>query len=153
MQEVKKKETMPDAKYESVLVAQLINRIMRQGKKTVAESIVYDSFEEIKKKTKKEPLEVFEEALRNVSPVLEVKSKRVGGATYQVPVQVGKERKIALAMQWIIQAAKSQKGKSMSQKLAEEIMAAANNTGKAVKRKDDTHRMAEANKAFAHFAW
>lgn len=143
----------PDPVYDNVIVAKFINQVMRRGKKTVARKIVYGAFDIIKTKTKKEPLEVFELAFRNASPLLEVKSKRVGGATYQVPKEVKGERRLTLAMRWIIQAAKSKKGKPMREKLAEELIAAANNTGEAVKKKENTHRMAEANRAFAHFAW
>ena len=150
---IKKHPILPDPVYSNVTVARFINQIMRKGKKTIARKIVYKAFDIIKEKTKKEPLEVFELALRNVSPLLEVKSKRVGGATYQVPVEVKGERKMALAMRWIILGAKSKKGKPMREKLATELMDAANNTGWAIKRKADTHRMAEANRAFAHFAW
>lgn len=150
---IKKHLIIPDPVYNNVIVARFINQIMRKGKKTVARKIVYNAFDIIKEKTKKEPLEVFELALRNTSPLLEVKSKRVGGATYQVPVEVKGERKMALAMRWIILGAKSKKGRPMREKLAAELMDAANNTGWAVKRKSDTHRMAEANRAFAHFAW
>ena len=150
----KKKITIsPDSVYDSVIVAKFINQVMRRGKKTIAEKIVYQAFEEVKKKTQKEPLEIFEEALKNASPLLEVKSKRVGGATYQVPVPVEKDRRLTLAMRWIIEAAKSKKGKSMEEKLAEELIAAAQNTGAAIKKKENIHRMAEANRAFAHFAW
>ena len=126
---------------------------MKRGKKTIARKIVYQTFDIIKEKTKKEPLEVFELALRNASPLLEVKSKRVGGATYQVPIEVKGNRKLALAVRWILQGARSKKGKPMREKLAEELINAANNTGWAIKKKSDTHRMAEANRAFAHFAW
>ncbi|MDP2967216.1 MAG: 30S ribosomal protein S7 [bacterium] len=143
----------PDPVYDNVIVAKFINQVMRRGKKTVARKIVYGAFDIVKTKTKKEPLEVFELAFRNASPLLEVKSKRVGGATYQVPKEVKGERRLTLAMRWIIQAAKSKKGKPMREKLAEELIAAANNTGEAVKKKENTHRMAEANRAFAHFAW
>ena len=143
----------PDSVHDSIVVAKFINQIMERGKKTTAEKIVYQCFDEIKKETKKEPLEVFEEALKNASPLLEVKSKRVGGATYQVPIPVEKDRKLTLAMRWIIEAAKSKKGKPMKEKLAEELIAAAENTGKAIKKKENVHRMAEANRAFAHFAW
>ena len=144
---------MPDAVYKNLQVSKFINQIMRRGKKTIARKIVYKAFDAIKEKTKKDPLEVFEKALENAAPLLEVKSRRVGGATYQVPIEVRGERKIALAMRWIIKAAKSKKGKPMKEKLAEELMAAANNEGAAIKKKEDTHRMAEANRAFAHFAW
>jgi len=152
----KKKEKRiisPDPVYNNVTVAKFINQIMRRGKKTIARKIVYRAFDMIKEKTKKEPLEVFTKALENASPLLEVKPKRIGGATYQVPREVRGDRRITLAMRWIITAAKSKKGKPMREKLAEEIMAAANNTGWAIKKKEDTHRMAEANRAFAHFAW
>jgi len=148
-----KKEVLPDSAYNSVMVSKFINRIMRRGKKNAARKIVYGAFEKIKEKTKQEPLDVFEKAINNASPLLEVKSKRVGGATYQVPVEVRGERKIALASRWIIGAADSQKGKSMSEKLAEELISAAKNEGSAIKKKEETHRMAEANRAFAHFAW
>jgi len=143
----------PDSVYNSVVVSNLINHVMIGGKKTTAKKIVYGAFDIVKEKTKKEPLEVFEQALKNTSPLLEVKSKRVGGATYQVPVEVKGERKLTLALRWIIGAAKSKKGKPMAEKLAQELLEAANNTGSAVKKKIDTHRMAEANRAFAHFAW
>ena len=149
---VAKREIQPDIIYDNVLVSKLINQVMRKGKKTVAARIVYQAFDLIKQKTKKEPLDIFEGALSNASPLLEVKPKRVGGATYQVPVEVKGDRKIALAMRWIIKAAKSGKGKPMGEKLAEELILAFNNDGSAVKKKIDTHRMAEANRAFAHFA-
>jgi small subunit ribosomal protein S7 len=126
---------------------------MRRGKKTIAQKVVYGSFDIIKEKTKKEPLEIFNSALGNVKPLLEVKPKRIGGATYQVPRQVSDERGETLAIRWIIRAAKLKKGKSIKEKLAGELMEAANNAGVAVKKKEDTHRMAEANRAFAHFAW
>ena len=142
----------PDPVYNNVIVAKFINQVMRRGKKTVARKIVYGAFDIVKTKTKKEPLEVFDLAFKNASPLLEVKSKRIGGATYQVPKEVKGERRLTLAMRWIIQAAKSKKGKPMREKLAEELIAAANNTGEAVKKKENTHRMAEANRAFAHFA-
>lgn len=150
---IKKHPVAPDPVYNNITVAKFINQIMRRGKKTIARKIVYQTFDIIKEKTKKEPLEVFELALRNVSPLLEVKSKRVGGATYQVPIEVKGNRKLALSMRWIINGAKLKKGKPMREKLAAELMDAANNTGWAIKKKTDTHRMAEANRAFAHFAW
>jgi len=150
---IKRHPIIPDPVYNNIIIARFINQIMRKGKKTIARKIVYGAFDIIKEKTKKEPLEVFELALRNASPLLEVKSKRVGGATYQVPIEVKGERKMALAMRWIILGAKSKKGKPMREKLAAELMDAANNTGWAIKKKTDTHRMAEANRAFAHFAW
>ena len=153
MRKIKKHQIIPDPVYNDVIVAKFINQIMRRGKKTIARKIVYGAFDIIKEKTKKEPLEVFEAALRNASPLLEVKSKRVGGATYQVPVEVKGDRKITLAMRWFILGAKGKKGKPMREKMAQELMDAANNTGWAIKKKNDTHRMAEANRAFAHFAW
>jgi small subunit ribosomal protein S7 len=143
----------PDAVYDNVMVQKLINQIMRRGKKTIARKIVYGAFDVIKEKTKKEPLEVFETAIKNASPLLEVKAKRVGGATYQVPREVQGDRQVVLAMRWIILAARNKKGKPMKEKLAEELISAANNEGSAVKKREDTHRMAEANRAFAHFAW
>lgn len=150
---IKKHPIAPDPVYNNTTVAKFINQVMRRGKKTIARKIVYRAFDIIKEKTKKEPLEIFEVALKNASPLLEVKSKRVGGATYQVPVEVKGDRKLTLAMRWIIKGAKSKKGKPMREKLAQELMDAANNTGWAIKKKNDTHRMAEANRAFAHFAW
>ncbi len=150
---IKKRTITPDLVYENVLVAKLINYIMKKGKKTVARKIVYSSFDILKEKMKKEPVEVFDLAIKNASPVLEVKAKRVGGATYQIPREVRGDRKIALAMRWIIKAARAKKGKSMKESLAEEIMNAANNTGPAIKRKNDTHRMAEANRAFSRSSY
>jgi len=149
---IKNRESVPDAIYDNVLVGDFINHIMRCGKKTVAEKIVYGSFDIIKEKVKKGPVDVFEKAIENVSPLLEVKPKRIGGATYQVPKEVKGKRRISLAMRWIISAAKSKKGKPMKEKLAEELINAYNNTGTAIKKKEDAHRMAEANRAFAHFA-
>lgn len=148
----KKHKISPDSIYNEVAVAQLINKVMQAGKKTTAQKIVYGAFDVIKEKTKKEPLEVFKQAVENASPLLEVKPKRIGGATYQVPMEVRQERKIFLALKWIIDGARSGKGKAMQEKLAQEIMSVANNEGVAMKRKNDMHRMAEANKAFAHFA-
>jgi len=149
----KKRELNPDAIYQSVMVSKLINHVMKRGKKTIAKKIVYRAFNIIKEKTKKEPLEIFELAIQNASPLLEIKPKRVGGATYQVPREVRGDRKLALAFRWIINAAQSKKGKPMHEKLAEELMLAAKNEGSAIKKKEDTHRMAEANRAFAHFSW
>ncbi len=147
-----RKALVPDLVYSNVIVTKFINQIMRRGKKTIAKKIIYKAFDIIKEKTKKDPLEIFELAIKNTAPLLEVKAKRVGGATYQVPREVKKDRRITLAMRWIIKAAKTTKGKPMREKLAEELISAANNTGWAVKKKQDTHRMAEANQAFAHFA-
>lgn len=148
---IEKRQIEPDLIYSNILVAKFINKVMQRGKKSVARKIVYQAFEEIKKKTKKEPLEIFEKAIENVSPLVEVKSKRVGGATYQIPREVKGDRKQTLAMRWILNAAKSKKGKPMREKLAEELMEAAENKGIAIKKKENTHRMAEANRAFAHF--
>ena len=148
----KKHEIYPDGVYNDVVVSQFINKVMKGGKKTTAQSVVYKAFDIIKEKTKKEPLEVFKLAIENASPLLEVKPKRIGGATYQVPMEVRGERKLALAIRWILDSARSKKGKSMAEKLSEELIEASNNQGNAIKKKTDTHRMAEANKAFAHFA-
>lgn len=148
----KKHKVSPDRVYQDVQVAQLINKVMKKGKKTVAQGIVYGAFDAIKNKTQKEPLEVFKKAVENASPLLEVKPKRIGGATYQVPMEVRQERRLFLALKWIIDGARSGKGKSMEEKLSQEIMNVANNEGSAMKKKNDMHRMAEANKAFAHFA-
>ncbi len=148
---IEKRQIEPDLIYSNILVAKFINKVMQRGKKSVARKIVYQAFEEIKNKTKKEPLEIFEKAIQNTSPLVEVKSKRVGGATYQIPREVKGDRKQTLAMRWILDAAKSKKGKPMREKLAEELMEAAENKGAAIKKKENTHRMAEANRAFAHF--
>jgi len=142
----------PDHQYQSLKVEKLINYIMERGKKNVARTLVYKAFALVKEKTKEEPLEIFETALRNVSPQVEVRSRRVGGANYQVPHEVRPERKQALAFRWIIEAAKGKKGRPMALKLADEIMAAAKNEGEAIKKRENIHKMAEANRAFAHFA-
>lgn len=146
------REIAPDVNYNSVALSKFINYIMKEGKKSVARKVVYDAMEIIADK-KKDPLETFEAAMENVSPSMEVRSKRVGGATYQVPIPVGKERRFSLASRWIINSAKSKKGRPMREKLAEELLNAASNTGVAVKKKEEVHRMADSNKAFAHFAW
>ncbi len=143
----------PDPIYNEVLVTKLINYVMKRGKKNVARKLVYGAFDIIKEKTNKNPLDVFLKAVNNVKPMIEVRSRRIGGATYQVPTEVRHERQIALALRWIINFARERKDKSFSNKLAAELIAAANNEGAAIKKKDDTHRMAEANKAFAHFKW
>ncbi len=148
-----KRYIKPDPKFNDVLVAKFINYIMWDGKKNIARKIVYESFDIIEKKTKKPALEIFNKAIQNVQPLVEVRSRRVGGATYQVPMEVRPERRIALAFRWIKNYSRDRKDKSMAQKLAAELMAAANGEGPSVKKKDDTHRMAEANKAFAHFRW
>ena len=143
----------PDPVYNNVMVSILMNHIMERGKKNIARKIVYGAFDIIKAKTQKEPLEVFDAAMQNTAPILEIKPKRIGGATYQVPMEVRGERKVTLAMRWIINAARAKKGKPMKDKLAEELMLAAKNEGSAIKKREDVHRMAEANRAFAHFAW
>ncbi|MFZ5559646.1 MAG: 30S ribosomal protein S7 [Patescibacteria group bacterium] len=149
-----KTETNPDSKYNSVLVAKFINNLMERGKKSIAQNIFYTALDLVAKQLKKDnPLEILEEAIKNTSPLLEVKSRRVGGANYQVPYEVKGKRREALAMRWIIEAARKKKGKSMAEKLAKELVDAFNNTGEAVKKKEETHRIAEANRAFAHFAW
>src|SRR3989344_4856661 len=147
-----KRERKPDLNYKSVAVSRLINYLMKNGNKSAAEKILYGAFAVISK-AKQDPAAVFEKALENASPAVEVVSKRVGGANYQVPREVRAERKFMLAARWILQAARNKKGKPMAEKLAEELMAAAKNEGAAIKKKQDTHRMAEANRAFAHFAW
>ena len=151
--EVPKRDVLPDPKYGSKLVAKFINNVMREGKRSVAERTLYDSFDIIADRTKQDPLEIFEKALENVKPVVEVKSRRVGGSTYQVPVEVRGSRRVALAIRWLISYAQSRSEKSMTHKLAGELLDAANKRGAAVKKKEDTHRMAEANKAFAHYRW
>ena len=148
----KKHIIAPDSVYNDVAVAQFINKVMMQGKKTTARSIVYGAFDIIKEKTKQEPLELFKMAVENASPLLEVKPKRIGGATYQVPMEVRPERKMFLALKWIIDGARNTKGKSMAEKLGQELINVSKNEGAAMKKKGDMHRMAEANKAFAHFA-
>ena len=148
-----RKPVDPDAKYSSVLVAQIINKLMQAGKKTIAERIVYGALEQAEKQIKKPALEVLDAAMENAGPKVELRSRRIGGANYQVPYEITQERRMTLAVRWIIMSARGVKGKPMQQKLAEEIINAVNNTGNAVKKKLDTHRMAEANKAFAHFRW
>ena len=148
---IAKREVLPDPLYNSKVVTKLINNIMLDGKKTVAESIVYDAFEIIKAKESKDALEVFEAALENIMPVLEVKARRVGGANYQVPVEVRPERRQTLGLRWLVNYTRARGEKGMVEKLAKELMDAANNTGASVKKKEDTHKMAEANKAFAHY--
>ncbi len=150
----KKIEIQPDYTYDSVKVSKLINYVMEEGKKNTARTVVYDALNNIKEKAKVEnPLEVLEVALKNTAPLMEVRSRRVGGANYQVPREVRPERRQSLSMKWIVLAARSKKGQPMAQKLADEIIAASKNEGEAVKKRENTHKMAEANKAFAHFAW
>ncbi|MGF7186150.1 small subunit ribosomal protein S7 [Desulfitispora alkaliphila] len=150
---VPKRQVLPDPIYNSVVVTKFMNQIMLDGKKSTAEKICYSAFELIKEKTGSEPMEVFEQAMKNVMPVLEVKARRVGGANYQVPVEVRPERRQTLAIRWIANYARQRGEKTMDQRVANELMDAANNTGGAIKKKEDTHKMAEANKAFAHYRW
>jgi small subunit ribosomal protein S7 len=150
---VPKRDVLPDPIYNDKIVTKLINNIMLDGKKGVAQRIVYDAFDIMREKTGKEPLEVFEQALNNIMPVLEVKARRVGGATYQVPIEVRPERRQALGLRWLVNYARQRSERTMSARLAGEILDAVNNTGNAVKKKEDTHKMAEANKAFAHYRW
>lgn len=147
------REIDPDPRYGNVQVAKFINYVMRKGKKSVAQRIVYRTFDLLEKKHQQDPLKAFENAIQNVGPTLEVKSRRIGGATYQVPREVRGDRRFALACRWILGAARVKKGKPMSEKLAEELLSATKNEGASVKKKLDTHRMAEANRAFAHFSW
>lgn len=147
------REILPDNKFSNVKVAKFINYTMKKGKKATAEKVVYRTFDVIEKKHQQDPLSVFDTALKNAGPTLEIKARRIGGATYQVPREVRGERRFALASRWILAAARGKKGKPMHEKLAEELLLAAKNEGTAIKKKLDTHRMAEANKAFAHFAW
>lgn len=149
---VVKRVIAPDPKFGSTKIAKFVNYIMKDGKKSIAQRIVYQSFDIVSNKTKRDPLEIFEEALKNVAPTLVVKSRRVGGANYQIPMAVSAEEKLKYAFHWIINAARAKKGKPMAEKLANEFLAASQNEGDAIKKKEDTHRMAEANKAFAHFA-
>ena len=150
---VPKREVLPDPNYNSVLVTKLINSIMLDGKKGVAQKVVYDAFDIIKNKTGKDPLEAFTEAMNNIMPSLEVKARRVGGATYQVPIEVRPERRQTLGLRWLTLYARKRGEKTMAERLCAEIIDASNNTGAAVKRKEEMHRMAEANKAFAHYRW
>ena len=148
-----KREMIPDAKYGDLIVAKFMNSLMYDGKKSAAEGIVYGAFEVIQSKIKQDPLAVFHEALRNVSPAIEVKSRRVGGATYQVPVEVRTDRARALAIRWLITAARGRNEPTMTGRLSGELLDAANNRGSAVKKREDTHKMAEANRAFSHYRW
>ena len=148
-----KRDVLPDAIYNSKIVTKLINAVMLDGKKGTAEGIIYDAFEQIREKTGKDPLEVFNAAMENIMPLLEVKSRRVGGSNYQVPIEVRPDRRQTLGLRWLVQYSRSRNGRGMANKLANEIMDAANGTGAAVKKREDTHKMAEANKAFAHYRW
>ena len=151
--EAPKREIDPDVRYNSVHVAMFVNRLMRWGKKSTAYGIMYDAMDIIGERANKEPLEVFDTAMNNVMPVVEVKPRRVGGATYQIPVEVSSERRVSLAMRWLLAAARARHGKTMAEKLASELLDAASNQGAAIKKREDTHRMAEANRAFAHYRW
>jgi len=151
--EVEKRKILPDPKFGDRLVAKFMNDVMRDGKKSTAEQIVYGAFDIVQSKINDDPLKLFKKALDNVKPVLEVKSRRVGGATYQVPVEVRQDRRVALGMRWLINYSAARGEKTMAEKLAGEILDAANNRGAAVKKREDTHKMAEANKAFAHYRW
>ncbi len=151
--EVEKRKILPDPKFGDRLVAKFMNDVMRDGKKSTAEQIVYGAFDIVQSKLNDDPLKLFKKALDNVKPVLEVKSRRVGGATYQVPVEVRQDRRVALGMRWLITYSAARGEKTMAEKLAGEILDAANNRGAAVKKREDTHKMAEANKAFAHYRW
>lgn len=150
---VEKRDILPDPKYNSKLVSKFINVMMKSGKKSIAEKICYGTFDIIKKKTGSDPLKVFKTAVENVKPLVEVKPRRVGGATYQVPVEIRPQRRIALAFRWIINYSRGRGEKTMQERLAAELLDAFNNTGSSIKKKEDTHKMAEANKAFAHYRW
>ena len=150
---VSKREVLPDPLHNSIVVAKLVNNIMYDGKKSVAEQIVYGAFDRVQEKTGNDPVEVFETALKNIMPVLEVKSRRVGGANYQVPIEVSPTRRFTLGLRWLVSYSRARAERTMEERLSGEIMDAANNTGASVKKKEDTHRMAEANKAFAHYRW
>ena len=148
-----KRDVLADPIYNSKMVTKLINTIMQDGKKGTAQRLLYDAFDIIKEKTKKDPMEVYSQAFENIKPALEIRSRRVGGSNYQVPMEVRDERSQALALRWLVQYAKNRNGRGMAEKLAAEIMDASNNTGGACKKREDTHKMAEANKAFAHYRW
>ncbi|AEE97332.1 30S ribosomal protein S7 [Mahella australiensis] len=150
---VTKREVLPDPVYSNANVTRLINCVMKDGKRSIAQHICYGAFDIIREKTGRDPMEVFEEAINNIMPVLEVKPRRVGGATYQVPVEVRPERRISLTMRWLVNFARQRNERTMEQKLANEIMDAVNNTGGSIRRKEEMHRMAEANRAFAHYRW
>ncbi|GAB4444703.1 MAG: 30S ribosomal protein S7 [Anaerolineae bacterium] len=147
------REIEPDVKYNSVMLTKFVNAMMKGGKKSTAFNVMYDALELIEERTRRDPIEVFEQAMRNATPAIEVRPRRVGGSTYQIPIEVPPQRARALATRWLLAAARARHGKSMAEKLAAELMDAANNQGSAIKKKDDTHRMAEANRAFAHYRW
>jgi small subunit ribosomal protein S7 len=148
-----KREIEPDTRFNNVHITMFVNRMMHGGKKSTAIRVMYDALELIEERAKRDPVEIFEQALRNATPILEVKPRRVGGSTYQVPIEVDPARALSLAMRWLLMAARGRGGRSMAEKLASEFMDAANGQGSAIKKKDDTHRMAEANRAFAHYRW
>lgn len=148
-----KREIVPDPRYGNQTVTRFINKIMQRGKKSLAERIMYTALDRLGERTGRDPVEVFEVAMRNAMPLLEVKPRRVGGATYQVPIEIKGDRRLSLAIRWLLAAARARSGKSMAEKLSNELLDAANNTGATIKRREDTHRMAEANKAFAHYRW
>jgi small subunit ribosomal protein S7 len=148
-----KRKVLPDTKHNNVLVAMFVNRLMKGGKKSTAARIMYDALDIIEERTHQNPVEVFEQAVKNVTPMIEVKPRRVGGATYQVPVEVDAARQLSLALRWLVASARSRSGKSMADKLANELLDASRGTGGTIKKREDTHRMAEANKAFAHYRW
>jgi small subunit ribosomal protein S7 len=148
-----KREISPDIKYNSVLVTQFISKLMQKGKKSTAQRIFYDALDIVESRAKRPGLEVFEQAVKNATPILEVKPRRVGGATYQVPVEVRPDRRLSLAIRWLVASTRNRSGRSMAEKLANELLDAANNTGTTIKKREDTHRMAEANRAFAHYRW
>lgn len=148
-----KREIAPDIKYDSVLVAKFINNLMKKGKKSTAQTIFYSALDIVETRAKRPGLDVFEQAVKNATPIIEVKPRRVGGATYQVPVEVLPDRQLSLAIRWLLQSSRKRPGKSMAEKLANELMDAANNTGTTIKKREDTHKMAEANRAFAHYRW
>ncbi len=150
---MQKREVLPDPRYGNRTIGRFINKVMYGGKKGTSERVVYGALEILANQTRRDPVEVFEQAMRNATPVLEVKPRRVGGSTYQVPVEIRGDRRQSLAMRWLIGAARNRSGRSMSERLAAELLDAANNVGTTVKRREDTHRMAEANKAFAHYRW
>jgi small subunit ribosomal protein S7 len=150
---IQRRQLLPDPKYGSELVTRFTNKVMERGKKGVAERIVYDAFELIETRSGRNALEVFQQALTNATPIIEVKPRRVGGATYQVPVQIEGQRRLSLAIRWMLASSRSRSGRTMAEKLAAELLDAYNNTGATIKRREDTHRMAEANKAFSHYRW
>ncbi len=150
---VVKREVVPDARYQNRTVSMFVNKLMQRGKKSTAERIMYDALDRISEQARRNPLDTFEQAIRNATPLVEVKPRRVGGATYQVPVDIRGDRRMALAIRWLLRSARARGGRSMAERLAAELLDAANGQGATIKRREDTHRMAEANKAFAHFAW